>query len=164
MFNSYLVFINHSRLFLRERLHFFRGIMKQQRRQHLFRWAVTTALFLGAFALVFFLEVDYQRVYDADAYSNAFFVAGCFILAIPLFILIERSGVFDVFNFSFYRLFESFRADKKKRWDTAYDYQEYQKEHRHLTHPYLLPFWVEAGVGLVSALICLLIFQAQIGH
>jgi uncharacterized membrane protein YbhN (UPF0104 family) len=138
--------------------------MDHRNKQKAITWLVSVVIFLTFFCLVFFLQVDYSKPFYADIYSNSFLVSGVVSLTIPLFILIERAGTFDVFNYSFYRWFESFRADQKKRFDSAYDYQSYHEGQRRLSKPFLLPFWVSAGVGLILALVCLLVFRAQIGH
>ncbi len=76
--------------------------------------------------------------------------------------IVERSGTFDVFNFQFYRFFESFRPDGLKKWDTAYDYKMDKESKRKRNKLAYLPYLVVLGVFSLTALVLLIIVEIQI--
>ncbi len=118
-------------------------------------WIVASVCPVATFCLVFFL----RKIYTITGCCDAFFFASVIDFAILLFIIIERSGSFDVFNFQFYRFFESFRPDGLKKWDTAYDYKKEKEEKRKRTRFYYLPYLIIGGAFLLIATTLLIIIE-----
>jgi len=127
--------------------------MDSRGKKTLVSFAISFCLGFLAFALLFFLT----HVYTLRSWSDSLFLGGAVSLAAPLLILSARSGAFDVFSYSFYRLGQSFRGDGQSRFATAYDYQEYKKTER-TKHPLVLwPYFLISGLFLVSAFILMII-------
>lgn len=124
----------------------------------LINWIVAPSLAAAGFCVIYFSRGDYSW----RGVSDAFFVFGVFELLIPVLILLGRTGIFDIFSYSFIRLGESFRHEQTKRWDTAYDYKEYKKDERGKKKPYLLPFLTMGGVLIFLAFIALIVFDKML--
>jgi hypothetical protein len=118
---------------------------------------LSVSFLIGAivFALVFFL----RHLYDYGGASDACFAAGASLLFVTLLIIIERTGVFDVAFYGFYRLAESFRPDGKKKYDSAYEFKEMKRESRDRSRPLFWPPLSVGGLFMVLALVFLLIYH-----
>jgi hypothetical protein len=131
--------------------------MDSRGKQTLISFLVALGLGLLAFGLLFFLT----HTYTLKSWSDSLFLGGAVVLAAPLFLLSVRSGAFDVFSYSFYRLGQSFRGDGESRFATAYDYQQFKKGER-FKHPRVLwPFFLVSGLLLLSALILMFLALPQ---
>ena len=75
-------------------------------------------------------------------------------------IFVERSGTFDVVNYGFYRLFESFRLDRKKKWDNAGDYKEEKQKKRHASKAAYWPCLAVSGFFLTMAILFTILYFA----
>ena len=105
------------------------------------------------FCLVFFL----RKPYTLKSGSDACFITGALGLAGIGMTFVVRSGSFDVLNYGVYRLFESFRLDRKKRWDTAGDYKLDMDSKRHKNKALYWPAIIVSGVYLTIALVLTII-------
>ncbi len=123
-------------------------------------WSVASSVAILAFCLVFFL----RKIYTITGVCDALFFVVAIEFAILFFCWIERSGTFDVFNFQFYRFFESFRPDGLKKWDTAYDYKKEKEEKRKRTSFYFWPYLMIGGIFLIAAVVLLIIIEVTIAH
>lgn len=123
-------------------------------------WVIAALSAIATFCLVFFL----RKIYTITGACDAFFFAGVIDIAILLFMIIERSGAFDVFNFQFYRFFESFRPDGLKKWDTAYDYKEERAGKRKRTKLFYLPYLVIGGVFLLVSIVLLIVVEITVAR
>lgn len=113
--------------------------------------------FLIPFLLVLLLSRDYRIV----GWGNACLIAGVVVTALFLMTLLIRTGVFDVLNYGFYRLGESFRRVDKKRWDSAYDYKEDKKSARGRNKPIWFPYLIFGGGSLTAGIILSLIADSM---
>lgn len=103
----------------------------------------------AVFCLVFFLRPPYTL----KGASDACFIAGALGFAGIGMTFAIRSGSFDVLNYGVYRLFESFRLDNKKRWDTAGDYKLAMDAKRHKNKALYWPALIVSGVYLTIAFV-----------
>ncbi len=109
------------------------------------------------FCLLYFIKGDY----GLRGLSNAFLLSGAITGLGSLFAWIIQTGTFDVLNYGIYRFFESFRLDKMKRWESAYDYKMDRAEKRKKAKtPYWI-YWIFGGVLLLASLGCLIGFYAS---
>ena len=106
------------------------------------------------FCLIFFL----RQPYTIRSASDAFFIssASCFALTGMAFVI--RSGTFDVLNYGMYRLVESFRLDRKKRWDNAGDYKIDRAKKRQLSKAIYWPRLAASGFFLLMAILFLALY------
>jgi hypothetical protein len=132
--------------------------MSQQSRDNLISLAVALVVAIAVFCLAFFVGGKYNYT----GWSNGFFVSGASLVCLALLRLATRFGTFDVLAYSFYRLFESFKPDGKKRYDTAYDYQEAQKTKRKERPVSYWPFFAVGGVLLLLGLLFAILANASI--
>ncbi|MCR4562698.1 MAG: DUF3899 domain-containing protein [Bacilli bacterium] len=116
----------------------------------LISFGASLAIAAIAVLLYFFLMPDK----NLSTLSNAFLIPGAALVGIGGLMLIWRTGVFDVFAYSFYRLGESFKAGNQKRYDTAYDFQQAKKEKRKKKPMYVWPVLI---VGAVCLLVCVIL-------
>ena len=114
----------------------------------------TLALGCILFCLIFFL----RQPYSFRSASDAFFIssASCFALTGMAFLI--RTGTFDVLNYGMYRLVESFRLDRKKRWDNAGDYKMDRAEKRQLSKAVYWPRLAASSFFLLLAILFLAIY------
>lgn len=117
-------------------------------------FSLTFCLCLLCFCLIFFLRPPYTF----RGASDAFFISAAVGYGVCGMIFAVRSGSFDVLNYGVYRLFESFRLDRKKRWDNAGDYQLEKKKKRQLSKAVYWPSLAVASLFLLLALVFLLLF------
>lgn len=115
-----------------------------------------------ALNIAVFFPMFFARVGNAYAKcSDAFFVCGAVIFGYFALSLIVRAGTFDVFNYSFYRLFESFRHQgMEKRYHDAGDYKIYKMEQRRKRKVVWIPYVVLFGLDMVLAVSFLIAFFA----
>ena len=118
-------------------------------------WAIAFVLAAGVFCLVFFL----RQQFTVDGVSDACFLASTAMLAGLGYLLLRRMGTFDIVEYSFFRLGESFARGNKRRYETAYDFAKARKDKRETKKPYFWPFLIIGGAFLLAALICLIIFE-----
>ena len=116
--------------------------------------SLTFAACLTVFCLVFFLRPPY----DFRSASDSFFISSAVGLAATGMVFVVRSGTFDVLNYGMYRLFESFRLDRKKKWDNAGDYKIDRQRKRQLSKAVFWPSLAVAGLFLLLAFLFLLLF------
>lgn len=128
--------------------------MDPYRRKALLVAVVSSALSVAAFCLLFFL----QRPYSLRLAADSFFISSAVGLAVVGMVFVERSGTFDVVNYGFYRLFESFRLDRKKKWDNAGDYKEEKRNKRHSSKAVYWPSLLVSGVFLTLAVAFTILF------
>lgn len=131
--------------------------MDPRKRQTLIQFLVWGLGCTGLFCLVFFL----RQPYGLKGASDACFIAGATGLGLTGMSFAIRSGSFDVLNYGVYRLFESFRLDNKKRWDTAGDYKLDMDAKRHKNKKVYWPALTVSGVYLTIALILTILFLAR---
>jgi hypothetical protein len=125
-----------------------------KKRQIVFAFVFAFIFALAVFLLFFFLTKDYSL----RGWCNALFVPGAVLLFIPVFIWIRRSGVFDVTEYAFFRLFESFNPQAEgKRYKDASDYSSAQKEKREKNKPFLWPFFSVSGLLLLASFILVIL-------
>ena len=132
--------------------------MDAWKKRRIVGWLVAVGVAVLVFCLVFFL----RKIYTITGVCDALFCAASIDIAILLFVWIERSGAFDVFNFQFYRFFESFRPDGIKRWDTAYEYKIEKEEKRRRSGPYYWPYLIISSIFLVAAIVLLVIIEVTV--
>lgn len=121
-------------------------------------WAVAFVLAAGVFCLVFFL----RQQFTIDGASDACFLASSAMLAGLGYLLLRRLGTFDILEYSFFRLGESFARGNKRRYETAYDFAKARKDKREIKKPYIWPFLIIGGAFLLAAFILLIIFEANV--
>lgn len=126
--------------------------------RRLLTWLSAFLIGGSIFCLVFFLREDWTF----RGASDGCFVSAAVLLSSAALVGITRLGTFDILAYSFYRLFESFRAGDVKKYDTYYDYRNAKAESRHHSRPSYLPFLIIGAIALVLALIFTLIFNQQI--
>ena len=119
---------------------------------------IAFAIGVSVWCLIFFL----RQQFSIDAASDAFFFAGMVTLAGIAYIFIRRWGAFDILEYSFYRLGESFRPGMPKRYETAYDFTVARKEKRQKKKPFFWPFLIVGGTFLIAALILMSIFEVNV--
>ena len=119
---------------------------------------VLTVIAVGVFCAIFFPRQDYSL----RGASDACFGVGALYLAAYLYALIRRAGVFDIFEYSFYRLGESFKPGIQKRYPTAYDFSAKRMEKRQERKSFLWPYLILAALFLIIAVIFMLVFNANI--
>ena len=88
-----------------------------------------------------------------DILSNGCFAGGAVLLGFPALLWVGRTGTFDVFSYSFYRLAESFRKSGEKRYQTAADYHLEKMERRSRNKPALWPYFALGAIALVLAIV-----------
>lgn len=133
-------------------------VMNERMKKIIISFVVSILVSFVVFVSVFFARGNYL----ISGYCDAFFVSGVASLVIPLFIMLIRTGSFDVLNYGMYRFFESFRKDKTKRWDSALDYKNDLGEKRIKNKPVIFPYFVIASILLVVSIILLSIFYSTI--
>lgn len=102
---------------------------------------------------------DYSSFFrDIVIYSNAFFVDGACLIFFPLLMMIGRTGVFDVLFYGCYRFVESWRRDKVKRDDSAYDYKLRKQEERSRNKLILWPYFAVGALSLLIGGILAIVF------
>jgi hypothetical protein len=115
----------------------------------LWTWGGVSLFALVLFALLFFPS----GVYTWFRASDASFIPGMVLLGLSGLLFIGRSGTFDVVNYGFFRLGESFRKEKTKAFADAYEYSNHRRELRDKTPIYFVPFLflgaLFIGLGLV---------------
>ena len=131
-------------------------VMDPYRRKILVSFAVSFVLSLTAFCLLFFLRAPYSLRLAADS----FFISAAVGFGVLGMIFVERSGTFDVVNYGFYRLFESFRLDRKKKWDNAGDYKEEKQKKRHASKAAYWPCLAVSGFFLTMAILFTILYFA----
>lgn len=131
-------------------------VMDPYRRKILVSFAVSFVLSLTAFCLLFFLRTPYSLRLAADS----FFISAAVGFGVLGMIFVERSGTFDVVNYGFYRLFESFRLDRKKKWDNAGDYKEEKQKKRHASKAAYWPCLAVSGFFLTMAILFTILYFA----
>lgn len=134
--------------------------MDNWKKARLIGWLIASSVAILVFCLVLFL----RKIYTLTGFCDAFFFAAAMEFALLLIYWIERTGVFDVFNFQFYRFFESFRPDGLKKWDTAYDYKQEKEGKRKITRLYFWPYLIIGGVFLLVAIILLVIVEVMVAR
>jgi len=127
--------------------------MDEEKKKLLVNWLASSILLVAIFLLYFLLRKDYSLRGTGDS----FLVAGAIVLAFPILGLIGRTGLFDIFSYSFLRLGESFRRENTKRFETAYDYKNYKKEKRSERPPFYLPYFIIGGVAIAIGIVLSLV-------
>ncbi|MCR5490756.1 MAG: DUF3899 domain-containing protein [Bacilli bacterium] len=121
--------------------------------------SIAVAIALSAWCLIFFLRQELNLL----GASDACFITGAIELAAVAYLLIRRLGAFDIFEYSFYRLGESFKPGRDKRYETAYDFAKNRKEKRQFKKPFFWPFLIVGATLLIVALILMIVFENSIG-
>jgi hypothetical protein len=122
-------------------------------RRAIWAWAISFALALASFLLIYLLR-GYNGVgFGYIALSDALVFPGICLLAFVVMIFVNRTGVFDILGYSFFRLFESFKQGNPKSYKDVMDYSDHKKEKRLLNKPYYLPYLVIGGLMLITGLI-----------
>lgn len=127
--------------------------MDPYKKKVLRNFLITFLLSAGLFCLVFFL----RRPYSLRSGSDALFIASAVGLGYVGMIFVVRSGSFDVLNYGVYRLFESFRLDRTKKWDTAGDYKLDRQKKRQKNKAVYWPCLAVSGTFFLAALILALV-------
>ena len=133
-------------------------------RKALVSGGIALALFLALFLAVYLGQgltragqgegPAYEGWWHAyDILSNACFAGGAALLGFPALLWVARTGTFDVFSYSFYRLAESFRKSGEKRYDTAADYHFEKMERRARNKPVLWPYFALGLLALALAIV-----------
>ncbi len=130
--------------------------MDPYRKKALITGVASLLLCAVSFSLIFFLRPPYGW----RGASDASFMAAAIGLAFCGMSFVVRSGTFDVLNYGVYRLFESFRLDRKKKWDNAGDYKEDRQKKRQLSKAVYWPSLASAGLFLALAIAFLIVFYA----
>ena len=120
--------------------------------------AIAAALAVGGFCLIFFLRQDFSF----RGASDASFVIGAVYAVALLYVVIRRLGTFDIVEYAFYRLGESFTRRSEKRYPTAYDFSVNRQEKRQKKRLFFWPILIIAAVMLIAGLVCALIFNNSI--
>ena len=118
--------------------------MDPYKRKALRNFLIAFWLSAALFCLVFFLRAPYS----VRSGSDALFIASAAGLGYVGMIFVVRSGSFDVLNYGVYRLFESFRLDRTKRWDSA---------KRQKNKPVYWPCLAVSGAFFLAALVLALV-------
>ncbi|MFA6620695.1 MAG: DUF3899 domain-containing protein [Bacilli bacterium] len=126
--------------------------------RRLLTWLSAFLIGGSIFCLVFFLRSDWTF----RGASDGCFVSAAVLLSGVALMGVTRLGTFDILAYSFYRLFESFRAGNVKKFDTFYDYRNAKIESRHHSHPAYWPFLIIGILGFVLALVFTFLFNQQI--
>ena len=79
------------------------------------------------------------------------------LLGLSGLLLVGRSGTFDVVNYGFFRLGESFRKEKTKAFADAYEYSNHRREQRDKTPIYFLPFILVGALFVMLGLLFMMI-------
>jgi hypothetical protein len=133
--------------------------MKYTFKTRLIAWIVALILWAGVFCLALFLHLDFSP----RGLSDAFFVAGMSMVFCFLLYVIGRFGTFDILAYSFFRLWESFRADGAKRWDSYLTYQTDKKASREKKPIHYLPYLIIFVVSLIASVAFLIVNQTRGG-
>lgn len=117
------------------------------------------------FSLFFFINQPFAEGVKINKIililSDSFLPAGIVTLAIPAFILIGRTGMFDIVVFGLIAFGESFKKDITHKYESPYQYKEVQDRKRHERKPYLIPYLILGGTALVLSLIFTIIFMCM---
>ena len=115
-----------------------------------------------ALNLIVFFPMFFAR--EGNVYSkcsDAFFLSGALMIGYFLMVVVVRAGTFDVFNYSFYRLFESFRHQgMDKRYHDAGDYKIHKMEQRRQKKLVWIPYVAVFALDMVLAIAMLIAFFA----
>jgi len=119
---------------------------------------IAAVIAIGGFCLIFFLRRDFTM----RGGSDASFVVGAVYLVALLYVVIRRLGTFDVVEYAFYRLGESFTRRSEKRYPTAYDFTVNRQEKRQKQKLFFWPILIVAIVMLTAGIVCAIIFNSTI--
>lgn len=124
-------------------------LLLPEQKKKIIYWSVTTVV-----PLAFILPLYF---FSPLGLSECFLVPGILYLAICALVMINRSGMFDIFNYQFINLMSSFRPGSPKKYKTAGDYSLMVKEKRHHNKFYYLPFIVYGVLYLALAILVALL-------
>jgi len=79
------------------------------------------------------------------------------MLGLSGLLVIGRSGLFDVVNYGFFRLGESFKKDNTKAFADAYEYSSYRRQQRDKSRIYFLPFLCAGTLFILLGFIFMMI-------
>jgi hypothetical protein len=118
---------------------------------------LTWTLPLPVIALALFFYLFFKGHSWGDASDICFILSVC-SLAVPVLILVFRSGIFDTANYGFITFFASWTRNAKKPYADAYTYRQIKADKRSHSKPFLLPFFIYGFVLLLSATAFLIVF------
>ena len=127
--------------------------MDPYKRKALRNFLIAFWLSAALFCLVFFL----RATYSVRSGREALFLDSQEGGGYGGMIFVVRSGSFDVLNYGVYRLFESFRLDRTKRWDSAGDYKLDRQSKRQKNKPVYWPCLAVSGAFFLAALVLALV-------
>ena len=119
---------------------------------------IAAVIAIGGFCLIFFLRRDLTF----RGASDASFVVGAVYIVALLYVVIRRLGTFDVVEYAFYRLGESFTRRSEKRYPTAYDFTVNRQEKRQKKKLFFWPILIIASIMLIAGIVCAAIFNQSI--
>ena len=134
--------------------------MLNEGKKRLVNWLVSSlilTIILGAVLLIELIPSNLSQYIVLKALSDGFFAGSSTVVFVALLRLVGRSGFFDTAAFGFVVLGENLKRNATHKYKDAYDYKTQRQEKRNVNKPFLWPYWIIGGVGLIIAVIFMIL-------